>query len=415
MGQWRELEQEFESWRRSADAAAANGANVARVWLCSWFGHITPERIDEEHARLIDRVLAHARQRELRVILVFDNFYDLRKGSDPAWGTEWRQRIDTFFNANQSGRWRQRINYIISRWGCDDTIAAWELFNEVDLAFQPNEDHLSRLDQADKRAINWAWPAAAYLKGIDPDKRLITISTANAQWPQLFHHQAIDLVSVHDYLVPPSSDMIDGDMRDVIRRINNAYTPYRKLGKPILLAECGHKEVGNQIPGHTLDPQAIALDHWLWGGLLMGGCGSALPWWWDKWLDQEQLWPRLQAVQHVIAQVDWNELGLQPLPNVNGGQLELLGWHSHNQVLVWPHHRQDHWYRQAVEQAPAPRWKNTQVQLTGMSPDRHYSWQRWRLDGATLPDRSLNSDANGNIFLPVSQEDLRAIHLLQSE
>ena len=415
----------LRNWQHYASESAKHGATVVRVWLCSWFGHIQPPTVDQQQAWLIDEVLRHARDLGLRVILVLDNFHDLRHGYKPNDEAHWRDRIDTFFDPALNQDWQRRLQYIIARWGSDHTIAAWELMNEIDLAFQPNDNHQLRLPEARERAVAWTHAAAAWLKQQDPHQRLITVSTGDALWPDLFGHSAIDLISIHDYLDSPrNSDVIDGAQRDIIGRIRRSFAPFLALEKPLLLAECGHREAlgvgaNNQqryIAGHTLDSNAVTLDRWLWGALMAGACGSALPWWWDEWIDPQALWPRWQAVSEISANVDWQDDLLAPIPELATPHIDLLGWHSDRQVFCWPKHRLDTWYRQVVEQLPPPQWtaaNSTQLALRGMQPNTTFTWQRWTLDGTAQANSKLRSNAEGVIMLPLPDEHLSMIHLLQ--
>ena len=78
----------------------------------------------------------------------------------------------------------------MARYGADDTILAWELFNELDLAVPWSE-----------RALRWVAAAAAFLKQQDVDHRLVTSSWYGHAWDELASLPVIDVVQIHRYVL----------------------------------------------------------------------------------------------------------------------------------------------------------------------------------------------------------------------
>ena len=190
---WTVAPDQLGKFARTFAELAKEGGTHVRLWCASWCGQIEGEQPDvyrQEQAWLMDRIIALAREHGLMVTIVLDNHHDMGLGKFFPYGATYQERVQNFLGATPGDQHRRRMRYILARWGADDTIAAWELFNELDLA-QPVRD----------AALRWAAGASTLFKSLDSDNRLLTISWAGDDWDPLARLPAVDLGQVHSYVV----------------------------------------------------------------------------------------------------------------------------------------------------------------------------------------------------------------------
>ncbi|MDA3960517.1 MAG: cellulase family glycosylhydrolase, partial [Planctomycetota bacterium] len=323
---------------RYLDRLAAAGGNHIRLWCASWCGSVEGDQADNyrlEQAWLLDQILDAARARHISVMLVLDNHYDLTHGKAFPYGATGQERAETFINPILSPQYQRRVRYLLARYGANDAIMAWELFNEIDIALR---DNLGDFDHSELGTA-WAEAAASFINAHDPDHRLTTISLSHSVWTRLFAADAIDLVQVHNYV--PTYGVMSPFHHDGVALLEDALMPYGDLGKPIAASEVGHHGTEQVNPGNELDADGALLRHQAWAGLLLGGYGSGMNWWWDVYIDRNDLWAAYTPMAKIVSTINWRDPSLQPLrPNV-GSSLRIIGWRSRDQALLWPQSRQD--------------------------------------------------------------------------
>jgi mannan endo-1,4-beta-mannosidase len=239
----------------------ADGVTVLRLWMFShedWQGFEAQKGVyTEEEFILFDYVMKSARDHFIRLIPVFENYWEAYGGIDTrlAWeglpggpANRWR-----FFNRQQCpGCFTQYKNYVQyalrrtnfftgQRWIDDPTVLAWELMNEP--RYQdatPNENTTGTTLRA------WVDEMGAFVKGLDPNHLLGTglegQQTAygyggDAGNPFVFIHQSpfIDFTSGHMYPTEGWAGLNFTTARALLRRwINDAHT---LVGKPFVLGE----------------------------------------------------------------------------------------------------------------------------------------------------------------------------------
>ena len=326
------------------------GGNHIRVWASSWFGQIEHEtqlttwRLDQ--AWLLDQVLAASKERGIYVTLVFDNHHDFTEGKAFPYGINKILRSMFFFNEDLPEAYQERLRYMISRYGAFDNVLSWELFNEIDLT------GVDRL-----RLVNWARSASQFLRQIDPYKRLRTISWAGEDWPEMREIEAINLFQIHRYL-PPLDDM-SGNDHDLLATMVADTIPLLDDEHPFIFAEVGHQGPDeDNTPGNKIDQSGLILAHKAWTGFLLGGAGMGMNWWWDTWIDKNNLWSIYEPMGTITKKIDWTDPALKPIEVPLNGDLRVIGWQSPRQALIWPQGLSDNWHQQLISKAPIPYWEN---------------------------------------------------------
>ncbi|MBK8478010.1 MAG: cellulase family glycosylhydrolase [Opitutaceae bacterium] len=245
--------------------------NWARVWACSWdgknpffhrgsppppLGELLPATLQQW-----DGIVAAAETAGVRLQFVLFHHGLLSTRNDSNWGeSTWSRanggfldRPQEFFTDETAKEYARRwLRQAVARWGHSPAVMAWELFNEVEWVDSIQKDH----DWA--AVVAWHAEMAAFLRGLDPYRHLVTTSSA-------LEHPA--LYATMDYYQPHTYP------RDVYVGIAGA-APL--LGKPWFFGE-----FGRGTWEMNADERMVVRDG-IWAGLLSGHAGAAQYWYWER-------------------------------------------------------------------------------------------------------------------------------------
>lgn len=265
------------------------GGNYIRVWLCPWNLQLEdPKEVgkyDLEVAKALDALLAQCRERGIYVQLVLryhgmqdaswdKNPYNAANGGPCAFAS------DFFTDGKAKDLHKRFLEYVAARWGSSTALFAWELWNEVDLAKCDRESDL----------VAWHRDMAAHLRKVDGHGHLITTSVCTpGRHTALFELPEVDFIPIHLYT------------RDLARQFQSAYRTYRKLRKPMFIGEFS---AGSRPADDLLDTRGVHLHAGLWLAFTMPFAGNAMPWWWDTFVDKNQLYPHWAALARFAAGLD---------------------------------------------------------------------------------------------------------------
>jgi hypothetical protein len=239
----------------------SDGVSVLRLWMFShedWQGFEAAEGVyTEEEFVLFDYVIKSARDHNLRLIPVFENYWEAYGGIDTRlrWeglptgqANRWR-----FFNKQQCpgcfDQYKNYVRYALGRtnyftgvkWTQDPTIFAWELMNEP--RYQdatPNENTTGTTLRA------WVDEMGALVKSLDPNHLLGTGMEGqqtsygyggDAGNPFVYIQQSpyIDFTSGHMYPTEGWAGLDFAGARALLRRwISDSHNV---VGKPFFLGE----------------------------------------------------------------------------------------------------------------------------------------------------------------------------------
>ncbi len=404
-------------WANTPDRAAdfarycallkAQGCNHVRVWLASWSGKPwDKDGLRLDHAWLTDRQLAAARANGLSVTLVLDNFHDLLTGKGAPWGATAEERVTKFVDQGPLPAWEARLRYVLARWGADDAIVMWEPLNEIDM-----------LQPVRERALPWLAAAVTWLRREDIDHRLVTASWAGEDWPRAMALPGIDVAQVRGYVFEwTGADWkLQEATRDAIGMWLEPFSQAQRLGKPFLLAEVGYQGSNEDNRGNQLDGDGLLLRQLTWAGLMLGGCGSGMNWWWDVYIDKRQLWGIYGPLATISARIDWHDKDLAPLTPNRGGAMRILGWSSASQALIWPVHVHDTWYAAVAQgrKRPVPIAPVTAA-LAGFAKDASYSVTPLSIrDGSAGRTWTQQSRRDGRLELVIPPGTIDTVYAVQ--
>jgi hypothetical protein len=276
-------------WKPYLEQIRAYGGNACRIWLCPWGLNLErkqePGTYDLKEAARLDDLIVQAEATGVRLIFCF-TFHGMN--TDEWSSSPYNQanggpcvRPQEFFTEWKAKRqFKRLLSYAAARWGSSPAILSWELMNEMDIARYENREDVSA----------WAREMAGHLKHADVHNHLVTTSVIWTGFePEMWLDSRLDFVSIHGY------------GKDVQNVVYQRLAPYQMLNKPVLLAEFGGgTDARDDIP----DKDGARLQAALWLTACSPGCGAALPWWWDTYIEARGLYPVLAAAGRFLAGED---------------------------------------------------------------------------------------------------------------
>jgi len=390
------------------------------VWMASWsFGiewkdtGLGDYNQRQYEAWLLDQLFRLAQEHGVKIILVMVNHGPLSLATN----SEWK---DNPYNAALGGPltdpeqfvtdptamhyFQQRLSYMISRWSYSPELMAWEWFNEVDLT-----------PISDEELIPWIREMTAYLRQRDVYHHLTTNSFAMRCWSQVWQLPELDIVQRHEY-----SDQILGSERDLAGRAAKDFQDLAQAvpEKPILLGEFGYSA---RNYGDDVEKTGIHLHNGLWATTFSGYAGTGMYWWWDIYVEANNLWKQFKALSSFIAGEDLTQYRpfsplILPGGDGTGVQADGLGLRG-EKTMVWL--RSDSYTVQATlalkdgEQGQAspelPLVKGLFLTLDGMAQGE-YSVSWYNPQSSQWVDKLNASTQNSSLTIPIPpfQYDLAA-------
>lgn len=258
-------------------ALASYGGNYFRTWICSWNlpldwkSGINSNRYTNSDAYYhpvaiskMDRLVELSDSLGLYIMLTLGpGTYDEKHGRYQT------STQDFFIDPKARAQYKNRLRFIVARWGYSPAIGAWEFFNEIDnIQFRNAGNPIPS-----PHIVQWHEEMSNYLKQIDPFDHLITTSISHRDLPGLNTIQSIDFNQKHIYK----------KNRALPATINN-YT--KDFNKPYVIGEFGYEydwqKDFNQF-GAEMDSD---FKRGLWYGLFSSTPVLPLSWWWEFFDDR---------------------------------------------------------------------------------------------------------------------------------
>ena len=320
--------------------ASENNMNMTRIWMATWgfclhWGKSIYNLTDRlNYAARLDRVLEYADQYNIYFMLTLLNHGQFASSTDAEWKSNpynkdnggILDRADQFFsNAEAKRVYKNELMYIIGRYGYSDHILCWELFNEVDWTDSANLNA--------NNIKNWHNEMATFLKNNDPYNHLVTTSY-KTETGLAFSLDSIDFVCPHNYGY--TNKNICDTLPSAIDRI------YKQYNKPVLQAEIGIDwENGNN--NYRLDPTGINIRQSCWAGMMGGGAGSAMVWWWDSYVHPYDLYYQFAGAGAYAKLMDLRGSDYAQLRTLDGvstsNSVGLIGYRFDNRIYGYVYNK----------------------------------------------------------------------------
>ena len=275
---------DYKTW---LDNMSSNKSNYFRLWLTYWsielewtnyFGttYNGLKNYKQDHAFEIDWLVDYAAQNGMYIDVCLQNHGQISSsGGNAQWsGNPYNSSLggycgsptEYWTNASAKATYKNKLRYILARWGYSPNVAAWELFNEMNLT----ENYSSNRTNSS----NWAIEMGQYLKDTDPNTHLVTNSYHNtAEGSSVWTNANFDWVQTHHY---NTTAILDEEVSNLATEMIGNYN------KPYTVGEFGiYVDDPTNITA-TNDPQAVHFHNTMWASLFSGAAGCGATWWWDN-------------------------------------------------------------------------------------------------------------------------------------
>jgi len=343
----------YDAWLA---ALAEQGASWARLWMPSWAMGIewSDTGLGDYTARLgrawqLDAVLAEAERRGVAVQLVLQNHGAFSTSANSEWdanpynaanGGPLQTAAEFWTSPEARALFQRRLRYVVARWGYSTAILAWELWNEADLT-----DGYAGGDP-----IGWHREMADFLRVLDPHDHLVTTSFAVFLLDLgVWSDSGLDLTQLHLYSTFDSESGPVTIVPNLSQAVVELSAARRQVAaQPMLFAELG---VDARGPAETkaADPGGIGVHDGLFAGIVSGGYGTAMTWWWDNLIDLEPdlYYPMLGAAARFVEGVRFDRERFEPFTATAEGSARPLvarGLQGRRTLLLWLKDDAYQWY-----------------------------------------------------------------------
>ena len=294
---------DYDVWM---DSFSRNGGNMARVWMATWGFAIHWQDYDnfdkgQAAAKRLDKLFEYCDEYSIYLQLALVNHGQFSSQTNPLWNENpWNVKkggilespAEFFFEPVAKEIYKTELRYIIARYGYSDKLLAWELFNEVD--WTDGGGAYNNPSYNELNIKNWHKEMAQFVKANDAYNHLITTSYCT-ETGMAYSLPEIDFTNPHNYGYTGTH---------VVTKLASAMKSiYNKYNKPVLQGELGI----NWESGHEsakADPTGISIRQATWAGMMSGGLGGGMQWWWDSWIHPNNLWYLYQGAGLFANKMD---------------------------------------------------------------------------------------------------------------
>lgn len=313
----------YQKYRSRMDDFADNGANYLRTIMCPSSTEIEWEELGNYTKRLssaqeMDQILEKAKERSLFLHWNLQLHYSFQLKEyayyrNWTWDDEidgnlfcYRTLIesdfppDFFIDEEAKMYYKQRLRYVLARWGYSTNIAVWELFSEISNVGTNGADanvyYMTGTNW--ERYASWQKEMANYLKSqYHGNIHLVTTNYGGEKHKDdnTFTDNAFDIMTsnIYDFSEPNFSDFfINSVSKSILNEsINTSYSFYNE--KPMIFSET------DPYPSYC-DYNAIEQQREMWQSMFSGLAGS-LSWTLGQ---KPHLWHLMREMNTFISQFD---------------------------------------------------------------------------------------------------------------
>ncbi len=292
----------FTDYKRWMDNLAANDANFITAWMINkgsgieWTagknGFEGLKKYNQANAFQLDWLLDYCAEKNIYVMICLNTAGNVVSTINPPWADNPYNKInggtcinqgDFFSDAQAKATLKNRLRYIIARYGYSPNIAAWELFNEV--------DDIDRYKNYKTVVTNWLDEMSRFLKTADVNKHLVTVSYSNENNnDDTWMLPGIDFTQTHQYLTLANIEKAIADIADIY---------VNKFHKGELTGEFGIN--AENINLAQIDPNGVYFHNVIWASALSGAMGTAVTYWWHNYIDPQNLYYHFKPLSIFLS------------------------------------------------------------------------------------------------------------------
>ena len=272
---------------------ATNGGNFFRTWICSWNLPLDwKDRFNNRRYTPSDKYFNPSAIVKMDSMINLSdslNVYIMLTLGTGAYSTRdggfSPSAADFFVNPKSKERYKNRLRYLIARWGYSTSICAWELFNEIDNVQFSNKDNPISAESI----VQWHDEMSTYIKKTDPYQHLVTTSISHRDLKGLNSLSNIDINQKHIYkntsIIPSTIVKYENDFK-----------------KPYVIGEFGFEWDWSK----NFDDFAEGMDtdyrRGLWYGMFSPTPILPLSWWWE-YFDNRGMTVYFKGVREINDQM----------------------------------------------------------------------------------------------------------------
>ena len=304
---------------------AKNGGNFYRTWMCSWnlpidykgpFNNsrytMSNEFYNPSAVERMDYLIELSESLDLYIMLVLGQGGYMVRDGGVATSSE-----DFFKGRAPRDRYKNRLRYIVARWGYSPSIAMWEFFNEVD-----NVQYRNRNNPIDSKLIvDWHDEMATYIKQIDPYNHIVTTSISHIDVEGLNSVKDIDINQKHIY---NNTNVIPSEIWK--------YT--KEYKKPYIIGEFGYEWDWSKNFDDFSDGMDVDFKRGLWYGMFSPTPVLPMSWWWE-YFDTRWMTPYFRGVREINDKMLASGNGSFESLKVEAGKSHAFGVKCGNDIYVY--------------------------------------------------------------------------------
>jgi hypothetical protein len=308
---------------------------------------------------------------------------------------------------------KNRLKFMIDRWGNSDHILAWEIMNEIDMWWEASPEEIKA----------WVDEVSTFVKEYEKEKwgknHMITVSTAEAV-PQdlvgdvIFNHPNIDFANTHLYAEPEVNN--PSNTIDAAVKFNEFIVDiHQEMDTPKPYTDTESGPITQWITNHDFDHEYF--HNMSWAHLMSGGVGFGMRW---PYLQPHTLTDTMRdyqlAMSNFARTIDWSNFASQNIDqtlSVNKEKLIAMGSGDGKQAIVWLLQDTSDYDFNELTEDKIKTYQDAQLTISGLEPsiDRFeiYFWDTY--EGEVIEAASVkNEDGTLTIQLPEFSKDI-ALHI----
>ena len=315
-----------------------------------------------------------------------DNAYSVSNGG-PC-----RNMRDFFVLPEARRMFKNRLRYMVARWGYSTHIMAWELWNEIGSADRDAvRDH--------SLVVEWNQEMCRYLQSIDPHHMTTNSLSSTEVWPEMWQVKENEFAQMHGYYY--FSEEMKRDAKDMAGFMTKWLEEIDHFNKPYLFAEFGIVPDKPDTGGlWDKDPRGVHLHNGLWAPMAYGAAGTGMIWWWFNYVDPKNLYFQFQPVADFTKDIPWTTENFHHADlEESSEKIRALGLTGRHRSVLWLQNRAHTWWNVAQGNPidPAPSSTVTVKGVPGSRYEVEY-FDTWK--GGIINRLEIRSES-GSLRIPV--------------
>ncbi len=294
------------------DRFAENGGNLIRVWMAPWSyeieweGKLRNYESRQLQAYQLDQLIRLCEGKGIYIELclvphgIFSTQYNSEWDKNPYStknGGILDKPEDFFTDDNAMNIFKNKLRYIIARWGYSTHIFAWELFNEVDLTDNYDSEITS----------SWHREMFDCILKYDIYRHLKSTSFADPYKEEIIWNlKGVDFTQTHIYNLKQEAEEICDISKYKIET----------FPKPHIVSEYGIDPTPDFIT-KGLDKEGINIHNSIWAGAFTLSFGTPMTWWWDNYVAPNDLYRYYKPLCDFTKKINRIKAGFYDLKNTD--------------------------------------------------------------------------------------------------